>query len=105
MNITQKIYIMISFRIYQIDLGIKYVRKEYEYCRLTPYFFFRLLDVAHGQRLEREMSLYLIFEHLYCDLSEYLADRPILGDGTIKVILHKSFNFCHLSFLRIKLII
>ena len=48
-------------------------------------FFYRLLDVAHGQRLEREMSLYLIFEHLYCDLSEYLADRPVLGDSTIKV--------------------
>ena len=49
-------------------------------------FFFRLLDVAHGQRLEREMSLYLIFEHLYCDLSEYLADRPVIGEATVKVI-------------------
>ena len=60
---------------------------------------YRLLDVAHGQRLEREMSLYLIFEHLYCDLSEYLADRPVLGDSTIKVNINLNFNiiFCHIG--------
>ena len=80
---------------------------------LLLYLYFRLLDVAHGQRLEREMSLYLIFEHLYCDLSEYLADRPVLGEATIKVRFFDIIGFnvivemhkCSSSYCRIIIMI
>ena len=64
-----------------------YPSNHIKYTLINIYYYFRLLDVAHGQRLEREMSLYLIFEHLYCDLSEYLADRPVIGEATVKVLL------------------
>ena len=42
-------------------------------------FFFRLLDICHGQRREREMSLYLVFEHVHQDLASYLEKCPPPG--------------------------
>ena len=74
-------------------LQISCMNRFIEPVNYTRFYCFRLLDVAHGQRLEREMSLYLIFEHLYCDLSEYLADRPVLGDGAIKVTVFYSLFY------------
>ena len=41
--------------------------------------FFRLLDICHGQRREREMSLYLVFEHVHQDLASYLEKCPSPG--------------------------
>ena len=40
---------------------------QHNYYRLllhTNDYFFRLLDICHGQRLDREMVLYLVFEHV-----------------------------------------
>ncbi len=53
-------------------------------------FFFslhRLLDICHGPRREREMSLYLVFEHVHQDLASYLekCPEPGLGQDRIKV--------------------
>lgn len=39
----------------------------------------RLLDICHGQRREREMSLYLVFEHVHQDLASYLEKCPPPG--------------------------
>jgi hypothetical protein len=45
------------------------------------------LDICHGQRREREMSLYLVFEHVHQDLASYLekCPPPGLGQDRIKV--------------------
>ena len=40
---------------------------------------FRLLDITHGQRRDREMSLHLIFEHIHGDLASYLEKCPPPG--------------------------
>ena len=50
----------------------------------SPY---RLLDICHGQRHQREMSLYLVFEHVHQDLATYLENCPSpgLGQDRIKV--------------------
>ena len=42
-------------------------------------FSIRLLDICHGQRREREMSLYLVFEHVHQDLASYLEKCPPPG--------------------------
>lgn len=39
----------------------------------------RLLDICHGQRQQREMSLYLVFEHVHQDLATYLENCPSPG--------------------------
>lgn len=39
----------------------------------------RLLDITHGQRRDREMSLHLIFEHIHGDLDTYLKKCPPPG--------------------------
>ena len=39
----------------------------------------RLLDICHGQRRDKEMSLYLVFEHVHQDLSSYLEKCPPPG--------------------------
>jgi len=39
----------------------------------------RLLDITHGQRRDREMSLHLIFEHIHGDLASYLEKCPPPG--------------------------
>lgn len=39
----------------------------------------RLLDICHGPRLEKEMSLYLVFEHVHQDLASYLEKCPPPG--------------------------
>lgn len=39
----------------------------------------RLLDICHGQRDGREMSLYLVFEHVHQDLASYLEKCPPPG--------------------------
>jgi hypothetical protein len=56
--------------------------------------FCRLLDICHGQRREREMSLYLVFEHVHQDLASYLdkCPPPGLGQDRIKV----SHNYIYL---------
>ena len=45
---------------------------------IGPYFH-RLLDITHGQRRQREMSLHLIFEHVDGDLAAYLEKCPAPG--------------------------
>uniref|UniRef100_A0A1B6H2H0 cyclin-dependent kinase n=1 Tax=Cuerna arida TaxID=1464854 RepID=A0A1B6H2H0_9HEMI len=51
----------------------------------------RLLDICHGQRLEKERSLamYLVFEHMDQDLSRYLerCPPPGLSEGKIKDLM------------------
>jgi len=47
----------------------------------------RLLDITHGQRRQREMSLHLIFEHVDGDLAAYLERCPAPG-----LPLHKIKN-------------
>ena len=37
------------------------------------------MDICHGQRREREMSLYLVFEHVHQDLASYLEKCPSPG--------------------------
>lgn len=48
---------------------------------LNFFILFRLLDVCHGQRLEREkqLVLFLVFEHLEQDLSGYIDSLPSSG--------------------------
>uniref|UniRef100_A0A1B6L8Y6 cyclin-dependent kinase n=1 Tax=Graphocephala atropunctata TaxID=36148 RepID=A0A1B6L8Y6_9HEMI len=47
----------------------------------------RLLDICHGQRLEKERSLamYLVFEHMDQDLSRYLERCPPPGLSEAKI--------------------
>ena len=44
-------------------------------------FYFRLLDICHGQRMEmgREMNLFLVFEHVDQDLNLYIEKCPPPG--------------------------
>ena len=59
---------------------------------LNLFLIFRLLDICHGQRREREMSLYLVFEHVHQDLASYLEKCPPPGlqPERIKVsVLHR----------------
>lgn len=39
----------------------------------------RLLDICHGQRLDREMVLYLVFEHVDQDLNSFIERCPAPG--------------------------
>jgi len=45
----------------------------------------RLLDITHGQRRDREMSLHLIFEHIHQDLDSYLRRCPPPGLGLQRI--------------------
>jgi len=45
----------------------------------------RLLDICHGQRLDREMVLYLVFEHMDQDLNLYLQRCPSPGLGPDRI--------------------
>ena len=56
--------------------GFSVTLKYLEYHLL---YIFRLLDICHGQRREREMSLYLVFEHVHQDLASYLEKCPSPG--------------------------
>lgn len=54
----------------------------------------RLLDICHGQRLDREMVLYLVFEHVDQDLNTYIEKCPApgLGPDTVKDIIWQILN-------------
>jgi len=45
----------------------------------------RLVDICHGPRYEREMVLYLVFEHVDQDLNAYLERCPPPGLGADKI--------------------
>lgn len=45
----------------------------------------RLVDICHGPRYEREMVLYLVFEHVDQDLNAYLERCPPPGLGSHKI--------------------
>merc|ERR1712062_19029 len=45
----------------------------------------KLVDICHGPRQEREMVLYLVFEHVDQDLNAYLAKCPPPGLGQDKI--------------------
>ena len=81
-------------------------QKEKEKKTKIVFYLFRLLDICHGQRREREMSLYLVFEHVHQDLASYLEKCPPPGlpQDRIKVntspyknaivcVLKSSFNY------------
>ena len=52
------IMIMILDNIYhQFDI-------DHQFYQLIVMIFQRLLDICHGQRMDREMVLYLVFEHV-----------------------------------------
>ena len=60
------------------------------------WFFFsfcRLLDICHGQRHQREMSLYLVFEHVHQDLATYLENCPSPGLGQDRIKVRAEFFF------------
>nr|XP_023011987.1 cyclin-dependent kinase 4 [Leptinotarsa decemlineata]XP_023011988.1 cyclin-dependent kinase 4 [Leptinotarsa decemlineata] len=44
----------------------------------------RLLDVCHGQQMERELIMYLVFEHVEQDLYTYIEKHP-RGFSTIEI--------------------
>eukprot|EP00096_Caligus_rogercresseyi_P003883 TRINITY_DN1770_c1_g1_i2.p1 TRINITY_DN1770_c1_g1~~TRINITY_DN1770_c1_g1_i2.p1 ORF type:complete len:402 (+),score=99.83 TRINITY_DN1770_c1_g1_i2:277-1482(+) len=54
----------------------------------------RLLDICHGHRRDREMSLYLVFEHVHQDLASYLENCPSpgLSPDRIKDIFFQLLN-------------
>ena len=45
----------------------------------------RLVDICHGPRYDREMVLYLVFEHVDQDLNSYLQRFPLPGLGAEKI--------------------
>merc|ERR1712062_955567 len=45
----------------------------------------KLVDICHGPRQEREMVLYLVFEHVDQDLNAYLSKCPPPGVGQDKI--------------------
>merc|ERR1719333_1581963 len=45
----------------------------------------RLVDICHGPRHDREMVLYLVFEHMDQDLNAYLAKCPPPGLAEDKI--------------------
>ena len=45
----------------------------------------RLVDICHGPRREREMALYLVFEHVHEDLDKYIKRIPEPGVPMEKV--------------------
>jgi len=45
----------------------------------------RLVDICHGPRYDREMVLYLVFEHVDQDLNAYLERCPPPGLGAEKI--------------------
>merc|ERR1712062_914794 len=45
----------------------------------------KLVDICHGPRQEREMVLYLVFEHVDQDLNAYLGKCPPPGLGQDKI--------------------
>jgi cyclin-dependent kinase 6 len=47
--------------------------------------YHRLLDICHGQRLEREMVLYLVFEHVDQDLNSFIEKCPSPGLGPDRI--------------------
>ena len=53
--------------------------------------FCRLLDICHGQRHQREMSLYLVFEHVHQDLATYLENCPSPGLGQDRIKVRTAF--------------
>ena len=61
------------------------------------YLMFRLLDICHGKQLEneRQLILFLVFEHVEQDLDTYLQKCPAPGIGPdrIKVVIKHLLNF------------
>lgn len=53
-----------------------------------------LLDICHGRRMERQFTLFLVFEHIDQDLATYLEQCPPpgLGPDRIKVCLFPATN-------------
>lgn len=50
-------------------------------------FYFRLLDICHGQRLEKErqLILFLVFEHVDQDLASYMENCPPPGLSSARI--------------------
>ena len=65
--------------------------------------FSRLLDITHGHRRDREMSLHLIFEHIHQDLSTYIEKCPAPGLSNekikVKIIFHNTANRLRLKYV------
>ena len=61
----------------------------------------RLVDICHGERRagDREMVLYLVFEHMHHDLAVYLerCPQPGLGQDKVKDLLWQLL--CGIDFL------
>jgi len=59
----------------------------------------KLLDICHGPRYDREMVLYLVFEHVDRDLNAYLerCPPPGLGPARIKDLMYQIL--CGVDFL------
>ena len=81
--------------------GFSVTSKYLEYHLL---YIFRLLDICHGQRREREMSLYLVFEHVHQDLASYLEKCPSPGLQPERVKVSLRYYTNHKYFLRIDLL-
>lgn len=59
----------------------------------------RLLDICQGERREKRLSLYLVFEHAEQDLATYMQNYPPPGlpPRTVKNLLHQIL--CGIDFL------
>lgn len=62
----------------------------------------QILDVCHGKRLEKELIMYIVFEHMEQDLSSYLekcANSGGIKSTKIRKIIHgilSGVQFLHL---------
>ena len=63
------------------------------------FFSIRLLDICHGQRREREMSLYLVFEHVHQDLASYLEKCPPPGLPQDRIKVNTSHSTVWIIFI------
>ncbi|XP_014245798.1 cyclin-dependent kinase 4-like [Cimex lectularius] len=59
----------------------------------------RLLDICHGKRMEKQLVLYLIFEHVEQDLSTYMQRCPPPGLPSCKVKNLMRQILCGIDFL------
>lgn len=54
----------------------------------------RLLDICHGQRQEKELVMYLVFEHVDQDLASFIQKSTILTNDKIRVSCFDYYTIC-----------
>ena len=56
---------------------------DHQFDQLIMMIFQRLLDICHGQRMDREMVLYLVFEHVDQVYTIIISDKTIIKNVII----------------------